>query len=311
MQDNKPHISVVSPVYKAENIVHELVSQLHANLRLITDNYEIILVNDDSPDDSWNMIVDECAKDVRVKGINLSRNFGQHYAITAGLNYAKGDWVVVMDCDLQDRPEEIPNLYQKAQDGWDIVLGKRFARKDHFLKKSMNYLFYKIFNYLTDASIDRDVGTFRIMNQSVVKNYNKLKEQSRYFGGLMNWLGFKVIAIEIRHDDRFEGTSSYSFNKLITLTLNAILSFSDKPLRIAIKLGMCITLFSVIFIIYKIVHMFLYNSTVMGWSSIIASIFFSTGLIISILGIVGLYIGRIFEETKNRPLYVIRETKNI
>ena len=310
MKENNVHISVVSPVYYSEKIVKELVKQLHENLRIITNNYEIILVNDASPDDSWNMIVEECTKDNRVKGINLSRNFGQHFAITAGLNYAKGDWVVVMDCDLQDRPDEIPNLYNKAVEGWDIVLGKRIDRKDNILKKSMNYLFYKIFNYLTDTSMDRKIGSFRIMNQSVVKSYNMLKEQTRYFGGLMNWLGFKVTSIEIQHDDRFEGKTSYSFKKLFTLTLNAILCFSDKPLKITIKVGIWISFFSVIFIIYKIIRM-LYGSTTIGWSSIIASIFFSTGLIISILGMIGLYIGRIFEETKNRPLYIIRETKNI
>jgi dolichol-phosphate mannosyltransferase len=147
MSNKHIHISVVSPVYRAENIVHELVKQLHKNLLTITEDYEIILVNDASPDESWVAIIKECEKDIRVKGINLSRNFGQHYAITAGLTYAKGDWIVVMDCDLQDRPDEISNLYEKAQEGWDIVYARRTERQDKFLKQLSSNLFNATFTY--------------------------------------------------------------------------------------------------------------------------------------------------------------------
>lgn len=311
MSKQNPHISVVSPVYMAENIVGELVKQLHEQLLLITPDYEIILVNDSSPDNSWSLIVEECQKDQRVKGINLSRNFGQHYAITAGLHYAKGDWIVVMDCDLQDRPDQIPYFYKKAQEGWDIVLGKRVERKDNIVKRTMNYVFYTFFSYLSGYNVDRKVGSFRIMSQKVVLNYNKFKEYSRSFGALIDWLGFKVTSIEIKHDARYAGKTSYSLRKLLSISLGAILSFSDKPLRIAIKLGILITFFSILFIIYKIVHMLMFGSPIEGWSSIVASIFFSTGLIISVLGIIGLYIGKIFEESKQRPLFVISEVENI
>jgi len=310
IKEESVHLSIVSPVYMAEKIVPELVRQLHENLSGITNDYEIILVNDASPDNSWLAMKVECEKDKRVKGINLSRNFGQHYAITAGLNYAKGEWVIVMDCDLQDRPDEIPNLYAKTQEGWDIILGRRIERKDSLIKKGMNYFFYKLLHYLTDYDTDKAIGTFRIINRKVVDSYNQFNEHSRYFGGLINWLGFKTATISVKHADRYEGKTSYSLGKLLSLSLNAILSFSDKPLRITIKLGFWIVFLSSLFILYKIFTVIFYGTTILGWSSLIASIFFSTGLIVSILGVIGLYIGKIFEETKNRPLYIVSETKN-
>ena len=305
------HLSVVSPVYMAENIVAELVRQVKTAVADITDNFEIILVNDASPDRSWDKIVAECAADKRVKGINLSRNFGQHYAITAGLHHAQGDWVVVMDCDLQDRPDEIPNLYRKAQEGWDIVLGKRMDRQDMWLKRMSSKIFYLIQGYLTDTKIDNSIGTFRIMNRKVVLAYNQIREQTRFLGGLVSWLGFETTVIEIKHSKRFEGKSTYSFRKLLGLSLNAMLSFSDKPLKFTIKLGVLTLLISTVFIIYKIVLNLFYGHTIIGWSSIIASLFFCTGLIITVLGMVGLYVGRIFNETKQRPVYIVKDHINI
>ena len=162
MKDEKIHISVVSPVYRAEKIVAELVRQLHENLSKITNDYEIILVNDASPDNSWLAVVAECEKDKRVKGINLSRNFGQHYAITAGLSYAKGEWVVVMDCDLQDRPDEIPNLYNKVQEGYDIVYARRAERQDKFIKRLSSTIFYTVHNYLSGLKGDGSIANFGI-----------------------------------------------------------------------------------------------------------------------------------------------------
>ena len=305
------HLSVVSPVYMAENIVAELVRQVKTAVADITDNFEIILVNDASPDRSWDKIVAECAADQRVKGINLSRNFGQHYAITAGLNHSKGDWVVVMDCDLQDRPDEIPNLYRKAQEGWDIVLGQRANRQDMWLKRLSSKFFYLIQGYLTDTKIDSSIGTFRIMNRKVVLAYNQIREQTRFFGGLVSWLGFETTVIEIKHSKRFEGKSTYSLRKLLSLSLNAMLSFSDKPLKLTIKLGILTLLTSTVFIIYKIVLNLFFGHTIVGWSSIIASLFFCTGLIITVLGMVGLYVGRIFNETKQRPVYIVKDYINI
>jgi glycosyltransferase involved in cell wall biosynthesis len=308
MINNNIHISIVSPVYRAENIVEELVKQIIESVSTITPDFEIILVNDCSPDNSWLKITEEATKDNRVKGINFSRNFGQHYAITAGLDNAKGDWVVILDCDLQDNPNEIPNLYKEAILGYDIVLGRRIIRKDTFFKITLSRLFYSFLSYLTDSKIDHTIGSFRILSKSVVEQFKQMRESSRYFGAMINWLGYKVGYIELTHEERYEGKSTYNFKSALRLALNGVLSFSDKPLRLTIKFGFYIVMLSIIFIFYKIIHVILYGTSVIGWSSLIASIFFSTGIIISILGIIGLYIGRIFEQVKQRPLYIISET---
>ena len=179
--DNKVHISVVSPEYKGEKMVSELVRRIKESVGTITDDFEIILVNDASPDNTWAEIEKECAADSRVKGLDLSRNFGQHYAITAGLHYAKGEWVVVMDCDLQDRPEEIPNLYKKAMEGWDIVFAQRKLRNDGFLKRTSSRMFYSVFSYLTETKQDSSVANFGIYSHKVIESVLAMKDQLRYF----------------------------------------------------------------------------------------------------------------------------------
>lgn len=176
-----PLISIVSPVYKAEKIVDILVKRIKEEVSKITENYEIILVEDGSPDRSWEAIERNCMEDKRVKGIKLSRNFGQHYAITAGLDHAKGEWTVVMDCDLQDRPEEIINLYQKALEGYDIVLARRHKRQDSFLKRTFSWLFYKILSYLTGTKHDPAVANFGIYHKKVIQAVSQMRESIRYF----------------------------------------------------------------------------------------------------------------------------------
>ena len=242
--ENKPHISVVSPVYRAEKIVAELVRQLHENLATITDNFEIILVNDASPDNSWETIAAECTKDYRVKGINLSRNFGQHYAITAGLHYAKGEWIVVMDCDLQDRPDEIPNLYRKALEGWDLILAQRINRQDFFLKRWFSTIFYAIFSYLTDTKQDPTIANFGIYKYKVIRSVLKMKDSIRYFPTMIQWVGFRKYYLPVQHAKRYAGKTNYNFRSLMRLAVNNIISFSDKPLRLITKIGFFISIFS-------------------------------------------------------------------
>jgi len=311
MKEEKLHISVVSPVYKAEKIIPELVRQLHENLSTITDDYEIILVNDASPDDSWLAIKADCAKDKRVKGINLSRNFGQHYAITAGLHYAKGEWVVVMDCDLQDRPDEIPNLYKKAQEGWDIVYARRAERQDGLLKKISSEIFHVIYSYLSGIKSDKTVANFGIFNRKVIVEYNAMKEVARSFPSLVNYLGFKKSAIDVKHADRFEGGTSYSLSKLLHLTVDVILSNSNKPLKMTVKLGFLISIFSFLLAIYNVVAHWIGIIKVEGFTTTIFSIWFVGGLVLLVLGIVGLYVGRIFDQVKERQLFIVREELNI
>jgi dolichol-phosphate mannosyltransferase len=306
-----PHISVVSPVYKAENIVAELVRQLHESLAAITDSYEIILVNDTSPDSSWETIVVECEKDSRVKGIDLSRNFGQHYAITAGLSFAKGEWVVIMDCDLQDRPEEIPNLYRKAQEGWDSVFAQRANRRDPFFKRQFSKLFYKFFSYLTDTKQDPTIANFGIYNKKVIGAILEMKDYVRFFPTMAQWVGFRKFYLPVQHAERHDGKSSYNFKGLMKLAWNNIIAFSDKPLRLIVKIGFSISFVSSLMIIIYLIGYLKGSIQVLGFTTLILSFWFLSGAIIFILGIIGLYVGKTFENVKKRPVFVIREQKNV
>lgn len=305
------HISVISPVYKGEKIVEELVSQLHENLRKISNDYEIILVNDASPDLSWQCIEVECAKDKRVKGIDLSRNFGQHYAITAGLYLAKGEWIVVMDCDLQDRPDEVPKLYRKAQEGWDSVFAQRVHRNDSFWKRSSSKIFFGLFSYLTETKQDPTVANFGIYNRKVINALLSMGDQIRFFSTMVQWVGFRKYYLPVQHSERFEGKSTYNFRSLFKLALNGILAFSDKPLRLTVKAGFVIASISfVIGLIYLLLYL-LGMIEIAGFSSLIISIWFLAGVFMLIIGIVGLYVGKVFEKVKERPLFVIQQSCNI
>jgi dolichol-phosphate mannosyltransferase len=308
---SKPHISVVSPVYRAEKIVSELVKQLCEQLETITDNYEIILVNDCSPDNSWDAISAECEKNKKVKGINLSRNFGQHYAITAGLNYVQGDWIVVMDCDLQDRPDEIPNLYKKAQEGYDSVFAQRIKRQDSFFKRLFSKVFYAIFSYLTDTKQDPTVANFGIYHRKVVDSILAMNDYIRFFPTMVQWVGFQKYYLPVKHSDRYEGETSYKFKSLTKLAINNILAFSDKPLRLTVRLGFFISFLSFLLAIYNIIANFAGIITVAGFTTTVFSIWFVAGLILVVLGIVGLYVGKTFENVKKRPTFIVRNQINI
>lgn len=309
--EKKIHISIVSPVYRAENIVEELVKQVKESVSTITDDFEIILVNDYSPDNSWMKITEECAKDTRVKGINLSRNFGQHYAITAGLNYAKGDWVVVMDCDLQDRPDEIPNLYKKAQEGYDSVFAQRTERKHSFLKQFLSRIFYTLFSYLTETKQDPSVANFGIYKRCVVDAILNMNDQIRFFPTMVQWVGFRKLYLPVNHAERFEGKTSYNLKGLLRLALNTILAFSDKPLRITAKAGFTIAVLSFIVGLVYFVLFLTGNIQVLGFTSLILSVWFLAGIIMMILGMLGLYVGKVFEKVKQRPTFIVSQSCNI
>jgi polyisoprenyl-phosphate glycosyltransferase len=308
MDSQPPQLSVVIPVYKAEKCLDELCIRLAASLSSIDANYEIILVEDCGGDRSWEKIVELSQDDNRIKGIQFSRNFGQHYGITAGLDVSQGDWVVVMDCDLQDAPEEIPRLYTKAQEGFDIVLASRTNRQDPLVKKYTSKLFYKVLSYLADTEYDGSHGNFRIMSKTVVDNFKGMREQLRFFGGLVQWMGFPTTSLEVIHHERFEGQSSYSLSKLLKLATDTIIAFSDKPLRVAIKLGFLMSCLSFAYGAYIFAGALINGSTVQGWSSLIVSIYFIGGIIISMLGVIGIYLGKAFDQIKGRPLYIVRRT---
>ncbi|MBL7754540.1 MAG: glycosyltransferase family 2 protein [Chitinophagaceae bacterium] len=300
-------ISIVSPVYMAEAILPELIERLNAALESLFVTYEIVLVDDCSPDNSWSIIQNFCQHDTRIKGIRLSRNFGQHHAITAGLDYVTGKWIVVMDCDLQDRPEEIPNLYKEASDEVMIVFARRKLREDSVQKKFYSQFFYLIFNLLSGLNQDGRIANFGIYNYKVIEVVQSMREPFRAFAPMVKWVGFTSRTIDVVHSQRHSGKSSYSLLKSMDLAINIALTYTDKPLRFAVKFGFVISLLSIIFACYNIVLYWNKQITVIGYTSLIVSIWFLSGLLIMMLGIVGLYVGKTFEASKKRPIYIIEK----
>ncbi len=305
-----PHLSIVSPVYNAEKIIPLLVERIERSIQKITADYEIILVEDCGPDNSWGVIENIAKTNLKVVGIKLSRNFGQHYAITAGLDQSKGDWVVVMDCDLQDQPEEIEKLYKKAQEGFDIVIGRRLDRKDRFFKKFFSKIFYRTLGYLTGSEQDETVANFGIYNRNVVNAVVSMRESIRYFPTMVKWVGFKSTKVNVEHDERNEGESSYNLKRLINLALDIILAYSDKPIRLLIKTGLLISGISVLVALIYFIKWLKGDVLVLGYTSLIISIWLLSGIILSTLGIIGLYVGKTFEGVKKRPIYIISKIIN-
>jgi polyisoprenyl-phosphate glycosyltransferase len=301
-------ISIVIPVYQAESIIEELLRRLSASLSFANNEYEIILVDDGSTDNSWAAIEKNSNLYKNITGIKLSRNFGQHHAITAGIDFCKGDWVVVMDCDLQDRPEAIIELFNKTQQGYDIVLVRRINRKDGWFKKIQSQFFYTVFGYLTGIKHDGSIGNFGIYSRNVISNIKKMREPMRAFSPMVQWVGFSKAYIDVEHDARYAGKSSYNFRKVAALASDIIVSYSDKPLRLIIRLGFLLSLSALFIGSYYFVRYLNGKIEVSGYTSIILSIWFLGGLIILNLGILGLYIGKIFSGIKNRPLYIIDKT---
>ncbi|WP_029233400.1 glycosyltransferase family 2 protein [Butyrivibrio sp. VCB2006] len=302
-------LSVVIPVYGCREALPELYRRLSNTLIKITDDYEIVLVNDNCPQNSWEEIENLCKKDGKVKGIELSRNFGQMKAILAGLEFASGEWIVVMDCDLQDRPEEIIRLWNKAQEGYDIVFGRRKDRKDKKTKVLLANLFYGIYRFATDGNYDGALCNFSIVNRKVIDSYCQMREEHRAYVMYLKWLGFKQTAIDVEHDARYAGKSGYTLKKRIDLALELLTSQSDKVLKLFIKLGMFMSAVAFISIIILVIYHQVAQVSV-GWTSLIATTVLIGGIEIMVIGVLGLYVGNIFVQVKKRPLYVIRQVIN-
>lgn len=312
MTSTNIHISIVSPVYCSENIVDELVRQIVAYLEKITIEYEIILIDDCSPDKSWEKIKENCSSNPKVKGIKLSRNFGQHYAITAGIENAKGGYIVIIDCDLQDDPKYIPEMYDKIKEGYDIVYTFKEKRKHTSFKNITATLFNLVFNYLSDnqnVQMHKNVGAYSMISRKVADAFNSYNDYHRHYLMVLRWLGFSSCFIQIEHKERFSGKSSYSLSKLFKHALEGITSQSDKLLRIFVNIGLIISTLSFLSIILIII-LYLVQGFKSGWASLIVVILFSTGLILTGIGVLGFYLGKTFEQTKNRPKYLIDEIIN-
>jgi len=303
----RPYLTVVIPVYSCAACLTELHRRLSMVLSRITTEYQIILVNDQSPDQSWTLIEQLAQQDPRVLGLNLSRNFGQHTAITAGLDRAQGEWVVVMDCDLQDMPEEIEVLHTHAlQHNLDIVFGRRVDRQDSWGKRLFSRLFHRTLDYLSGTEQDPLTANFGIFHQRVITALHQLREPIRAFPIQVKWLGFRRGAVDVKHAPRAQGRSSYNFSRLVELSLNIVLAFSDKPLRLTVKLGVFISSTSLVFTLYVVVRALNGGFSVSGYASLLASLWFLSGLMLMVMGVLGLYIGKIFESVKNRPLYIVQ-----
>ena len=307
MPPSAPHFSIVSPVYQAEDLVDELVRRLHAALAELSAAYEIVLVDDRSTDRSWERIQAQARRDVRVRGLRLSRNFGQHRAITAGLDHCRGEWVVVMDCDLQDRPEEIPALFAAAQRGYDLVLARRTVRRDSWHQKLLSRLFYRVLSYLTDVPQSPEVANFGIYHRQVIQAVLRMRESIRYFPTMVRWVGFRTGYLEVEHASRPAGASSYFLSRRLQLGLDILLANSDKPLRLTVKWGLLLAGGAFAFVPVTLLRYWLGQITQPGYMSLIISISFFAGLLLAVTGMVGLYIGKTFEQVKNRPLYLIDE----
>jgi dolichol-phosphate mannosyltransferase len=292
-------------------MLEELVARISKAVAPLTSDYEIILVNDGSPDASWEKIKTLCARDAKVKGINLAHNFGQPYAITAGLSYAQGDYIAVIDCDLQNKPEDLPALFLKAMEGYDIVSARRVHRDDTFLKRMSSAVFHRVYDFLSGFSTDKAIAEFGVYSKRIVKVYCSIPEYSRSFVELIHTLGFRKTGIDVMHDHRLEGKSSYNLTRLLRLSFNAIISNSNRPLQLAVTLGFIMSLFSFLMAVYNIFAKFAGWNEVAGYTTTVFSIWFVGGLLLFMMGILGLYIGKIFDQVKGRPVFIVQDTLNI
>jgi dolichol-phosphate mannosyltransferase len=299
------HLSVVVPLFNESTLIKDLVNRVKKNITLLTEDYEIILVDDGSQDQTWELIEIECKQEERIKGIKFSRNFGHHYAITAGLHKSSGEWVVVMDGDLQDRPEVIPDLYKKSQAGYDVVFVSRQNRPEKIYYRIAQKIFYWSLKKLSGVDFDSRQANFSIIHKKVVDAFMKFPENARFYGSTIKWLGFKRTFILADHGTRHSGKPSYTLKKRIKLALDIILSFSERPLKFAISCGLVLSSISILMAIWIVFGNFKWGYSVTGWPSVIVSVLFSGGFILTVLGIMGIYIGRIFQEVKGRPLYII------
>lgn len=308
---NKTFISVVAPCYNTRDSIKELHRRLSIILSTLTERWEIIFVDDNSPQKDYFVIKDIVKKETRVKLVKLIRNFGQQAAISAGLGIATGEWIIVMDADLQDMPEEIPKLYHKALQGYDVVNTCARQREDTITKKIYSFLFHLFFSFLTGYKANYNIRNYGIYNRRVINEFFRLEEQFRGLILLINWLGFKSTTIEIRHYRRKQGKTSYNFFRGLNFAIDSFIAFSDRPLKMTMFIGSLISLFSFTIGVIYLIRAFLGYTGIVGWTSMILSIWFLSGFTIFFIGLIGLYIGKIFNETKGRPHYIIDFTENI
>lgn len=300
--------SVIVPVYNEEDVVTEAYRRITSVMKSMGEKYELVFVNDGSRDSTAQLISGFVEADANVRLINFSRNFGHMAALTAGMEYASGDAVVIIDADLQDPPEVLPQMAALWKQGYDVVYGKRKERKgESVFKKCSAKMFYRLLNKLSPIDLTVDTGEFRLIDRKVCDAVNALPEKSRYIRGLVNWVGFKQTAYEYVRVERFAGATKYPLRKMLSFAMDAVTAFSYKPLKIATTLGFLISLASFSYLLVVLWQGFFTDTTVDGWASTVTLVLFTQGIVLMILGLIGEYIGRIYEEIKGRPAYIVQE----
>jgi len=304
-------ISVIVPIYNEEKIIKELYKRLNNTVLSISENYELIFVNDGSSDNSLLELVKLMEKDSRVYFINFSRNFGHQIAVTAGIDNCRGEAVVIIDGDLQDPPELITKMYEKYKEGYEVVYAKRESRKgESIFKKITAKAFYRILNGITNINIPLDTGDFRLIDKKIVHYLKQMPEQNKFLRGQIAWLGFRQTEVLFKRDKRMHGKTGYSLGKMMHFAIDGITSFSNKPLQIVSKLGFFISFMSFLIILYAVYSHFILDRTITGWTSLIISSMFIGGVQLLSIGIIGEYISRINNNILNRPTYII-DSSNI
>jgi len=301
-------VSVIVPMYNEEEVISTTFARLKEVMDRSGERYELIFINDGSKDSSAQIIKQFAEQHPEVVLIDFSRNFGHQIAITAGMDYARGDAIIIIDADLQDPPEVMLLMLEKWREGYEVVYGKRAKRKgETWFKKTTAKLFYRTLRMLTNVDIPADTGDFRLIDRKVCDVLVGLKEKNRFVRGLVSWIGFKQTSVEFVREERFAGVTKYPLKRMVRFAIDAITSFSFKPLRIASYVGFAISLISFIYLLVVLYQRLFTETTTTGWASIVAINLLFNGIILLLLGVIGEYIGRIYEETKNRPLYIVRE----
>lgn len=303
-------LSVVVPVYNEEALLHELHRRLRGALDPLGLRYEVILVNDGSRDASPAILAELTANDPAFRAIHFSRNFGHQAAVTAGLDHASGAAVLVMDADLQDPPELVGALLAKWREGFHVVYGVRRKRKESVFKRLAYWGFYRLLRTVTNVEIPLDAGDFALMDQRVVAALRALPERNRFVRGIRSWVGFRQVGLEYERDARHAGEVKYTFTKLVRLALDGIISFSYAPLRVAVYLGLVISVASFLIAVFFLFYKLLVGVDVPGWTSLVITVLFMGGIQLLTLGVMGEYVSRIYDEVKQRPVYVVAELAN-
>jgi polyisoprenyl-phosphate glycosyltransferase len=305
---NVPALSVVSPVFRAEGCLDELHRRLTETLQSNGIDYELVFVNDGSPDRSGEVLAAIAARDPRTVVVTLSRNFGQHPAILAGLEHASGDQVVVMDCDLQEAPEDIPRLLAKAAEGYDVVFARRRSSQRSWFKRASSAAWFSVINLLSDLPVVPGIGTFSLIARQVVDELLRMPNRHSHYIHLVRWMGFRQAFIDIDHGRRFDGgKSSYSLRALLRLAFTGVVAHSTRLLTFSIYVGFGFVVLSFLQFGYVIYRKAFYGVRVEGWTSLMAAVWLIGGAILSSLGVIGLYVARIVEEVKQRPPFIVRE----